>query len=155
MATASDTLPYDQEQRIAEPALATFDSMSSVIGSLEAVDRGRRTAFEQSLLNTEQALAAATTCLGMIESNRAAAAELLGKFEEIWERIGGDWDGDGGEQILAGRSGQDLHRWPRGVTMATIEFGDFPAMDVPAFSRAEWMDVPASRRSQQRWGRRS
>ena len=101
MATASDTLPYDQEQRIAEPALATLDSMSSVIGSLEAVDRGRRTAFEQSLLNTEQALAAATTCLGMIESNRAAAAELLGKFEEIWERIGGDWDGDGGEQILA------------------------------------------------------
>ena len=24
--------------------------------------------------------------------------------------------------------------------MATIESGDFPAMDVPAFSRAEWME---------------
>ena len=74
MATASDTLPYDQEQRIAEPALATLDSMSSVIGSLEAVDRGRRTAFEQSLLNTEQALAAATTCIGLRDSRRLKRA---------------------------------------------------------------------------------
>ena len=30
-----------------------------------------------------------------------AASAILAKFEEVWELLGGGWDGDGGEQILA------------------------------------------------------
>ena len=33
--------------------------------------------------------------------DRLAASKLLAKFEEMWDRLGGGWDGEGGEQILA------------------------------------------------------
>ena len=31
----------------------------------------------------------------------AASEMVLAKFVELWELLGGGWDGDGGEQILA------------------------------------------------------
>ena len=33
--------------------------------------------------------------------DRLATSKLLAKFEEMWDRLGGGWEGDGGEQILA------------------------------------------------------
>jgi hypothetical protein len=98
---STDTPGDDLSPPIAQAALEALDSMASVIGKLEAIEHGQRTLLERSLLQTNQALAAATTCLELLKSNRADAAELLGKFEEMLDRLGGDWDGDGGEQILA------------------------------------------------------